>query len=248
MAKRDPHEVLGVEEGASPTQIKAAWRKLARRHHPDLTGDDPAASRVATRLMAEINDSYAALTRDGGSVRTGRAGRRSAAEAGAAAGASAGPARRSGGPPRPRPTRPVTARLDLSDTMPPRNAPLRAAGASATPLRGQAPYRPTGSDREPPRASTPTGPLERARIRGFRRPAGPPLDAAKDVELEFGKFRGHTLGQVAAFEPSYIDWLAKTITRDRELVAAARVVADDLDRRNVVRREHAHGTPARTGA
>jgi hypothetical protein len=60
-----------------------------------------------------------------------------------------------------------------------------------------------------------------------------------DVELAFGKFHGHTLGQVAAFEPSYIDWLASTITRDRELVAAARVVRDDLDRRGVRRRSRA---------
>jgi hypothetical protein len=56
------------------------------------------------------------------------------------------------------------------------------------------------------------------------------------VELEFGKFRGHTLGEVAAFEPSYVDWLAATITRDRDLVAAARVVRDDLDQRGVPRR------------
>ena len=64
MAKRDPRDVLGVEQGASPTQIKAAWRRLARANHPDLTGDDPAASRLATRRMAEINDAYAALTRN----------------------------------------------------------------------------------------------------------------------------------------------------------------------------------------
>jgi hypothetical protein len=57
-------------------------------------------------------------------------------------------------------------------------------------------------------------------------------------ELEFGKFRGHTLGEVAAFEPSYIDWLARTITRDPELVAAARVVQADLDDRGIPRREH----------
>src|SRR4051812_21028993 len=68
VAKRDPHDVLGVETGATPTEIKAAWRKLARRNHPDLIGDDPAASRVATRQMAEINEAYAALTRNGGSA------------------------------------------------------------------------------------------------------------------------------------------------------------------------------------
>ena len=72
MAKRDPHDVLGVEAGASPTQIKAAWRRLARTNHPDLTGDDPAASRLATRRMAEINDAYAALTRGGAGAREPR--------------------------------------------------------------------------------------------------------------------------------------------------------------------------------
>lgn len=56
------------------------------------------------------------------------------------------------------------------------------------------------------------------------------------MELAFGKFHGHTLAEVAAFEPSYIDWLARTITRDRDLVAAARVVQADLDERGVVRR------------
>ena len=56
------------------------------------------------------------------------------------------------------------------------------------------------------------------------------------MELPFGKFHGHTLGQVAAFEPSYIDWLATTISRDPDLLAAARVVRDDLDRQGVIRR------------
>ena len=56
--------------------------------------------------------------------------------------------------------------------------------------------------------------------------------------MTFGKFRGHTLGQIAAFEPSYIDWIAQTITRDPELVAAARVIRDELDRKGVVRRGH----------
>jgi hypothetical protein len=67
---------------------------------------------------------------------------------------------------------------------------------------------------------------------------------ALDLELEFGKFRGHTLGQVAAFEPSYVDWLATTITRDRDLVSAARVVRDDLDRRGIVRRIRPAQPPA----
>jgi hypothetical protein len=62
-----------------------------------------------------------------------------------------------------------------------------------------------------------------------------PLDEAYAVELDFGKFHGHTLGQVAAFEPSYIDWLASTVTRDPDLTAAARCIREELDRQGIVR-------------
>ena len=246
MAKRDPHVVLGIDPGATPTQVKAAWRRLARKHHPDLTGDDPEASRIATRQMAEINDAYAALTRPGAG------GRRWAEDADTAAAredrerGTAG-ARR-GGPPRPKPTRPVTARVDTTGTVRPRNQPIRPPGqARASTLSGHPPLKITPEPREAPRASTPTGPMARSRIRNFRRPASPALAEAVERELEFGKFHGHTLGQVAAFEPSYIDWLATTITRDPDLVAAARVVRDDLDVRGIVRHERPPSSPTRSG-
>ncbi len=196
--------------------------------------------------MAEINDAYAALTRPGSG------GRRWAEDPGAAAArdardySSAGTRR--GGPPQPKPSRPVTARVDTSGTVRPRNQPLRAAGSarSGSTLSGYQPLRVPLEDREPPRASTPTGPLARSRLRDFRPPVVPPLADALDLELVFGKFHGHTLGQVASFEPSYIDWLATTITRDPDLVAAARVVREDLDVRGIVRHERA-STHARTG-
>ena len=248
MAKRDPHEVLGIQPGASPTQIKVAWRKLARQHHPDLTGDDPAASRVATRLMAEINEAYAALTRETGRARSGSDGS-GGSHAGATSGEGATGAGRRAGPPRPRPTRPVTGRVDTTETFRPRNQPLRpVADAGRGPVaRNRPPFRGSIDEREPPRASTPTGPLNRSRVRNFRPPPGPPLAEALEHELPFGKFHGHTLGQVAAFEPSYIDWLANTITRDRDLMAAARVVRADLDDRGVVRRARPSPDAARAG-
>ena len=240
MPKRDPHDVLNVQPGASPGAIKAAWRRLAREHHPDLTGDDPAASRVATRRMAEINDAYEALRRHG-STPSDR--RRPACEPDTTEYKGTETERRGGGPPRARPSRPVTGRVDTTETFRPRNATTGRARSSAPPLSGQPPRPHAGVDREPPRASQPTGPLERARLHRFRAPPPPSLDEANAVELEFGKFRGHSLGDVAAFEPSYVDWLATTITRDRDLVAAARVIRDDLDRRGVVRRER-RATPA----
>ena len=51
--------------------------------------------------------------------------------------------------------------------------------------------------------------------------------------MPFGKFHDHTLGQIAAFEPSYIDWVAGTVNHDPDLVSAARVVQADLDLRGV---------------
>ncbi len=41
---RDPYEVLGVQRGASAAAIKSAYRKLAKKHHPDNNKDDPKAA------------------------------------------------------------------------------------------------------------------------------------------------------------------------------------------------------------
>ncbi|MDX3968890.1 MAG: J domain-containing protein [Bradyrhizobium sp.] len=48
---RDPYEVLGVPRGASAAAIKSAYRKLAKKHHPDSNKGDPNAAE----RFAEIN-------------------------------------------------------------------------------------------------------------------------------------------------------------------------------------------------
>jgi DnaJ-class molecular chaperone len=48
---RDPYEVLGVPRGASAAAIKSAYRKLAKKHHPDSNKNDPKAAA----RFSEIN-------------------------------------------------------------------------------------------------------------------------------------------------------------------------------------------------
>jgi DnaJ domain len=233
---RDPHQVLGVSRDASPAAIKIAWRKLAREHHPDVVGSDPVALRRATRQMAEINAAYETL-RPGRGPGPGAASPRfdREAAAGGPTGPGGGAGERMGGPPPSPRTRPVTGRVDTSTTFRPRNTTISNGPSILGGVRAMGPRGPRAE--RPLRASSPTGPVVHGRLRDFRRPARPTLERSRIHEVEFGKFRGHTLGEIAAFEPSYIDWLAKTISRDPELVAAARVVRDDLDRRGVVRRD-----------
>lgn len=54
---KNPYEVLGVSPNASESEIKAAYRNLAKKYHPDNYTDSPLAD-VAEEKMKEVNEAY----------------------------------------------------------------------------------------------------------------------------------------------------------------------------------------------
>ena len=52
----NPHEVLGIKQGATEQEAKKAYKKLASKHHPDKGGD--------TKQFQEIKEAYAQHLKD----------------------------------------------------------------------------------------------------------------------------------------------------------------------------------------
>lgn len=165
----DPYKVLQVDPEAEDEVIAAAYRRLARKYHPDTAGPD-AAPR-----MAAINAAWEIL---------------------------GDPSRR--------------AALDRERAVP---AALERARAAA-PAAGAAPTRPAASSPPPPetvsrdwttgRSSVGGGYDASMRTADGDGAAGPPPGNPAGSVLNFGRYSGWSLGEIARFDLEYIEWLDRT--------------------------------------
>ncbi len=57
MSKRDYYEILGITKNASESEIKSAFRRLARQYHPDVSQEENAEEK-----FKEINEAYGVLS------------------------------------------------------------------------------------------------------------------------------------------------------------------------------------------
>ncbi len=60
---KDPYEVLGIEKGASKDEIKAAYRKLAKKYHPDMHENNDLKD-LAQEKFVEVQNAYDQLMND----------------------------------------------------------------------------------------------------------------------------------------------------------------------------------------
>jgi curved DNA-binding protein CbpA len=173
----DPYKVLQVDPEAEDEVIQAAYRRLAQKYHPDVARGPEAAAR-----MASINAAWEIL-RDPGrkaSFDLARRLERRSAE---------------------RPAR------DPSPA-PPERAP--AAGGSSPPVDVGRPRSPetTSSDWTAGRSSQGSG-YDPSRMRapdGFAAAGPPPGDPSGPV-LNFGRYAGWSLGEIARRDLEYLEWL-----------------------------------------
>ena len=212
----DPYKILQVDSEAEDEVIQAAYRRLARKYHPDLAETPEAAAR-----MAAINAAWELIGDPAARAAFDR--KRATQKARPAAGQPApGPA--------PDSTRSTTPAPPNRAEPPPTQRPPEVVSRDWTSGRSTE----GGGFDESMRAAE-----------GFGA-AGPPPGRPSGTVLNFGRYAGWSLGEVARHDIEYIEWLDRApIGRnyrqevDALLRSSGRRVSSDAeatDRRGLYRR------------
>ncbi len=185
----DAYKVLQVDPEAEDEVIQAAYRRLAQKYHPDVTGPAPESAA----RMAAINAAYETL-RDPTKRRAYDRERRAAGRTGNASTGEPTPA----SSPSTSPGQPASAR--------------RAAGppAGSSP-RQQADDTVSSGDWTSGRSSQGGGydPAVMGAKDGFGAAGRPPGDPSGSV-LNFGRYAGWSLGEIARRDLDYVEWLDRS--------------------------------------
>ena len=73
MSVKNPYQILGIAPTASDDEVKAAYRELAKKYHPDNYANNPLAD-LAQEKMQEINEAYDAIVKERKQGSTGYTG------------------------------------------------------------------------------------------------------------------------------------------------------------------------------
>ena len=187
----DPYKILQVDSEAEDEVIQAAYRRLARKYHPDLATTSDAASR-----MAAINAAWELI---------GEPAKRQAFDRKREVLKTA---------PAPTPSGPDPTRAGAgggAEAGHPGSASGSGAGASssaAKPSSGTAPQPEAVSRDWTSGRSTQGGGYEESMhsADGFGA-AGPPPGRPSGTVLNFGRYAGWSLGEVAGTDLEYVEWL-----------------------------------------
>ncbi len=200
MSVSDPYKVLQVDPDADRDVIESAYRRLARKYHPDVSPDPDS-----TEKMIAINRAWEQLRDPVKRAAVDRARKRTLGNTAWVAAATA-------------------HQRTAGTTSPPARAPAESAATSA-PAGTGGPNLSFGSMSDPAfgtanvTSATPTRGWAAGRvpIGGFAsgassRPegegaAGPPPGYPSGSVLNFGRFAGWSLGEVARFDIEYLEWL-----------------------------------------
>ena len=85
---KDPYEVLGLDRTASMEEVKAAYKELVKKYHPDKYVDNPLAD-LAKEKLQEVNEAYDEICKTQGESQSGSYTSGSGSYSGSYAGASA---------------------------------------------------------------------------------------------------------------------------------------------------------------
>ena len=177
----DPYKVLQVDPEAEDEVLEAAYRRLARKYHPDLTTDPEAPAR-----MIALNRAWELLGTSAGRAAHDR-------ERAARAAATS------------RPAPPATARPPSPSPSPDLATVIRDEAARASRPR---PPETVSSDWTSGRSATGSGydPTTMRMPEGTGA-AGPPPGNPSGTVLKFGRYDGWSMGEIARTDIEYLEWL-----------------------------------------